>query len=133
MSIKILIADDEGINRLFVKSILTSKGWQVEEAANGKEALEICSRQSFDLIILDIKMPVMDGKEASRRIREQENGNDGTKNGPILGFTAYVENELLEELKANGIDGIIRKPITETVLLRTISSYLSDDRNHEEG
>lgn len=125
MTKRILLADDEGINRLFIKSILTGQGWEVVEAGNGKEALELYTGQDFDLIVLDIKMPVMDGKETSRKIREIEEGRNESVGVPILGFTAYVDNDLVEELKANGINALIRKPITEKVLLRTISSYLS--------
>lgn len=125
MTKKILLADDEGINRLFVKSILTGQGWDVVEAANGKEALELFAGQDFDLIVLDIKMPVMDGKETSRKIREIEEGRNDSEGVPILGFTAYVGNDLVEELQANGINELIRKPITKKVLLRTISSYLT--------
>jgi len=126
MKKRILLADDEGINRLYVKSILTAQGWEVVEAANGKESLEISSRNSFDLVVVDIKMPVMDGKETARKIRELEMSRKASDDVPILGFTAYGGNELIEDLQANGIDGIIRKPITERGLLKTISAYLVD-------
>lgn len=127
MEKRILIADDEGINRLFVKTILMSKGWSVVEAADGKQAIELAAQQDFDLILLDIKMPVLDGWEAGKKIRALEREKDGSKRIPILGFTAYLEEDLMEELKESGIDGIVKKPITEEILLRKISSYLDQE------
>jgi CheY-like chemotaxis protein len=123
MSTRILIADDEGINRLFIKTILTSNGWLVDEASNGQAALELVERHEFDIIILDVKMPVMDGKRAAAEIRslEQKQGRTPTA---ILGLTAYAEKELVDELVQHGMNGVIHKPITEKALIGKITTML---------
>lgn len=125
MNKKILLADDESINRLFVKTILASQGWEVWEATNGKEALDLYTSGDFDLVILDIKMPVMGGVEACRKIRELEAAGDKSLRIPILGFTAYGGSAINEELSASGMNDLIRKPVTRESLLKTISSFLS--------
>ena len=118
-----MIADDEGINRLFIKTILTSKGWLIDEASNGQTAVELVEKQEFDIIILDVKMPVMDGKRAAAEIRslEQRQGRTSTT---ILGLTAYAEKELIDELMQHGMNGVIHKPITEKELIGKISAML---------
>src|SRR6056297_2801770 len=123
MSTRILIADDEGINRLFIKTILTSNGWKVDEASNGQAALELVEMHKFDIIILDVKMPVMDGKRAAAEIRslEQRQGRTSTT---ILGLTAYAEKELIDELMQHGMNGVIHKPITENELIGKIFAML---------
>ncbi|HKK64761.1 MAG TPA: response regulator [Clostridia bacterium] len=126
MSTRILIADDEGINRLFIKTILTSNGWIVDEASNGQAAIELVEKHEFDIIILDVKMPVMDGKRAAAEIRslEREQGRISTA---ILGLTAYAETELVEELVQHGMNGVIHKPITEKALIGKINAMLDSD------
>jgi len=121
-----LIADDEGINRLFIKTILTSNGWMVDEASNGQAAIELVEKQEFDIIILDVKMPVMDGKHAAAEIRalEREQGRSSTT---ILGLTAYAEKELVEELMQHGMNGVIHKPITEKALIGKITAMLDKE------
>lgn len=118
-----MIADDEGINRLFIKTILTSNGWTVDEASNGQAALELVEKHEFDIIILDVKMPVMDGKRAAAEIRslEREQGRTSTA---ILGLTAYAEKELVEDLLQHGMNGVIHKPITEKALIGKITAML---------
>ena len=126
MSTRILIADDEGINRLFIKTILTSNGWKVDEASNGQAALELVEMHKFDIIILDVKMPVMDGKRAAAEIRslEQRQGRTSTT---ILGLTAYAEKELIDELMQHGMNGVIHKPITEKALIGKITAMLDKE------
>jgi len=121
-----LIADDEGINRLFIKTILTSNGWIVDEASNGQAAIELVEKHEFDIIILDVKMPVMDGKRAAAEIRslEREQGRISTA---ILGLTAYAEKELVEELMQHGMNGVIHKPITEKALIGKITAMLDKE------
>ncbi len=118
-----MIADDEGINRLFIKTILTSNGWIVDEASNGQAAVELVEKHEFDIIILDVKMPIMDGKRATTEIRSLEQTQERTPSA-ILGLTAYAEKELIDELMQLGMNGVIHKPITEKVLIGKISGML---------
>ena len=123
MSTRILIADDEGINRLFIKTVLSGNGWEVAEAANGKAALDLVTEQAFDAVILDVKMPVMDGKQAAIEIRALES-EIGREQCILLGLTAYAEKELIDELKNIGMDGVIHKPITQESLIKRLSDML---------
>ena len=123
MSKRILIADDEGINRLFIKTILTTNGWIVDEASNGQTAVELVEKQEFDIIILDVKMPVMDGKRAAAEIRSIEQKQERSATA-ILGLTAYAEKKLIDELMQHGMNGVIHKPITEKALIGKITAML---------
>ncbi len=125
MSTRILIADDEGINRLFIKTVLAGNGWEVAEASNGKVAVDLVSEQAFDAVILDIKMPIMDGKQATLEIRALES-ELGREPCILLGLTAYAEKQLIEELESIGMDGVIHKPITQESLIKRLSDMLPE-------
>ena len=120
-----MIADDEGINRLFIKTVLAGNGWEVEEAPNGKVAVDLAARSPFDAVILDVKMPVMDGKQAAIQIRALEKELD-REPCILLGLTAYAEKQLIEELEGLGMDGVIHKPITQESLIRKLSAMLAE-------
>jgi AmiR/NasT family two-component response regulator len=101
---KILIADDESIIRMGLKSMLEELGHEVTAAVNGREALEMARRQKFDLAILDIKMPFTDGLQASKtmaRIRPM----------PIIMLTAFGDDELIEKASDMPIHGYLIKPV----------------------
>jgi CheY-like chemotaxis protein len=125
MSTRILIADDEGINRLFIKTVLVGYGWEVEDASNGRTALELVQQHPFDAVILDVKMPVMDGKQAASEIRAVEQ-KLGRPPCILLGLTGYAEKELIDELMSLGMDGVIHKPITQELLIRKLSAMLDE-------
>ncbi len=128
MSARILIADDEGINRLFIRTVLAGNGWEVEEAPNGKVAVDLAAQSPFDAVILDVKMPVMDGKQAAIQIRALEK-DSGREPCILLGLTAYAEKQLIDELKGLGMDGVIHKPITQESLIRKLSEMLAERKS----
>ncbi len=120
---RILVADDEGINRLFLRSLLQNHGWEVEEATEGDEAVRIASGEPFDVILMDVNMPVLDGFDATRRIREEAvEGRDGAP-VTILALSAYNDEQFYAECEETGMNGILSKPITETKLFRTLALY----------
>src|SRR5512147_1895263 len=89
--LRILVVDDDELNRRMMKILLTREGHQVDLAANGMEALDAVKYQRFDIVFMDLQMPTMDGVEASRRIREWENGGAHTF---IVALTAsYLPEE----------------------------------------
>ena len=116
MANKILIVDDEKIVRALIRKILENEQYEVIESTNGYEAVESAKKENPDVILLDMKMPVMDGIETCRRLRADEK----TKNIPILVITALGETKM-EAIKA-GVDDFINKPFdTEEVIIRVKS------------
>lgn len=117
---KILLAEDNDVNRRLASLLLSKHNFYVETAGNGEEALEKLRNESFDLVLMDVRMPVMDGIEASKRIR-----NDLKLNIPIIGVTAAVELEEDKELGINaGMNDFIFKPINPEELLSKINAHL---------
>jgi CheY-like chemotaxis protein len=105
--LKILVADDDVLNRRLMKVLLTHEGYQVDVAANGLEAFDAVKFQKFDIVFMDLRMPEMDGLEASRCIREWENGGQHTF---IVGLTASYLPEEGPKMFEAGIDNYIAKP-----------------------
>jgi CheY-like chemotaxis protein/HPt (histidine-containing phosphotransfer) domain-containing protein len=104
---KILVVDDDLLNQRMMQVILTREGYQVDLASNGLEALEAVKSHKYDVVFMDLQMPVMDGIEASRRIREWENGGRHTF---IVALTASYLPEQGHVLFEAGIDNYISKP-----------------------
>ncbi len=113
--LNILIADDEPITRMDLRELLQESGYNVvAEAGDGFDAVEACKKHHPDLVLMDIKMPYLDGLSASRLIIE-ENLADA-----VVLPTAYGEKEFVEEAKAIGISGYLVKPINVKSLIPTI-------------
>jgi CheY-like chemotaxis protein len=106
-SLKILVVDDDDLNRRMMQVLLKREGHQVELAANGIEALEAIKLREFDIVFMDLQMPVIDGVETSRRIRDWE---EGKKHTFIVALTASYLPEHGQELFEAGIDNYIAKP-----------------------
>ncbi len=104
---KILVVDDDLLNQRMMKVLLTREGYQVDLASNGLEAFDAIKFQHYDVVFMDLQMPVMDGIEASRRIREWENGGKHTF---IVALTASYLPEKGHILFEAGIDNYISKP-----------------------
>jgi AmiR/NasT family two-component response regulator len=111
--LSILIADDEAIIRMGLKEILEEAGHEIATAKDGVEAVRLAESISLDLVILDIKMPEMDGLEAARVILERARM-------PIIFLTAYGERELIERATQLPVMGYLVKPIKEPELLAMI-------------
>jgi len=117
-TLSILVVEDDKINRNVVCSILKAKGYNVDIACNGKEALEILEHKTFDVVLMDIRMPEMDGIEATRHIRlkEQETG----RHTPIIALTAYAIQGDRERFLSAGMDDYVPKPIQMEELFKSI-------------
>ena len=116
----ILVVDDVAVNRELVATILGVFGHQITEAAGGAEAVEAALCQSFDLILMDLQMPGMDGLAATRAIRATSDLNGAT---PILALSANVLPEHTEASRAAGMDDHIAKPINAEELLTKIAHW----------
>ena len=122
---KILIVDDDIINLMLAKAIVTNVVANVEitEAVNGKIAMEQAIANDFDIIFMDVQMPVMNGKEATKAIRNHEETID--RHTIIIGITAGTQNDEREKCLSSGMDEFMTKPIELAKLKETIERALS--------
>jgi CheY-like chemotaxis protein/signal transduction histidine kinase len=120
---KILLVEDNAINQKIVLLSLSKQVNQIDVAANGKQALEMFGTKQYDLILMDIKMPVMDGIVATKKIREIE--STGDRHIPIIAVTANALAGDRENCLAAGVDDYIAKPFTTDSLIRTMKNYLA--------
>lgn len=104
---KILVVDDDNLNQRMMQLLLRRDGYQVDVVSSGPEALEAVKLQKYDVVFMDLQMPVMSGVETSRRIREWENGGQHTF---IVALTASYLPEKGQELFEAGMDNYIGKP-----------------------
>ncbi len=118
--LRILLVEDECVNRLTGRRLLGKMGHQVVDVANGREALEALAGERFDLVLMDIQMPVMDGMEATRRIRADTSGAFDP-HIPIIAMTAYAMNGDREKFLAGGMDGYASKPVDMAELTQAMS------------
>jgi CheY-like chemotaxis protein len=118
--LRILIVDDVAVNRELVTALLSPFDLQLTEAANGAEAVDAALRDPFDLILMDLQMPVMDGLAATRAIRSNSVFNNAT---PILAVSANVMPPQVEACRAAGMNDHIAKPIDPTSLLSKIAQW----------
>ena len=130
--LKILIADDVTTNRALAAKVLSRKGHQVVEVKNGLQAYEAFLNEIFDVILMDIQMPVMDGLEATRRIRSWENTSTKSNHGkrktptPIIALTANDEESARENYKQAGMNAVIIKPLDIKTVLPIIRSIIGE-------
>lgn len=110
---RILLADDNALNREMTRAILGVFDAEVVEARDGQQAVEAARAQAFDLILMDIRMPVLDGLDATRLIRAEPGPNQGA---PILAFSADMDFQL-----SDIFDGLVRKPITAAQLIQAVA------------
>jgi CheY-like chemotaxis protein len=113
--IKVLVVEDITLNQLLMKTLLDDFGFERDIAGNGKIAIEKLGQKSFDIILMDLQMPEMNGFEATEYIRNQLHSNI-----PIIALTADVTTVDLEKCKAVGMDDYISKPVDERILYNKI-------------
>jgi PAS domain S-box-containing protein len=119
VGLRILLAEDNVINRALVDGILGKRGHSIVHATNGREALEFVSAETFDLIFMDLQMPEVGGLEATRRIREMERANS-SRHIPIVAMTAHAMTGDRQRCLDAGMDDYISKPMEKTVLLELL-------------
>jgi CheY-like chemotaxis protein len=120
--VKVLLAEDHPVNRTVVVRLLGNLGASVTPAANGREALERWSKERFDILVLDLEMPELDGLGVAREIRERERGTYDRL--PIVALTAHAGEEQRERCFRAGMDGFVTKPFAESELTSAIRSVL---------
>ena len=118
----VLLAEDNPVNQKLALRLLEKRGHTVVLAGDGKEALAALTRRPFDLVLMDVQMPDMDGFEAAKRIRREEAGTG--RHVPILAMTAYAMKGDRERCLAAGMDDYVTKPIQPAELFETIDRLL---------
>jgi two-component system, sensor histidine kinase and response regulator len=119
----VLVVDDNIVNQKVAQRFLQRMGCTVTIAGDGAEAIRLVEQQKFDLILMDLQMPVMDGCAATRRIRELEGTRIRT---PIVALSADVTQAQLERARAAGIDDYLTKPIEVDRLQAVLQQYLEN-------
>ena len=125
--LRVLVVEDNPTNRLIATRLLQQLGATVETADDGLQGVEAASRSAFDLIFMDIQMPVMDGVEATRRIRALAGPASET---PILAMTANAMSHQSETYIAAGMNGVVAKPLSPAALVAQIAAIVAPS-DHE--
>jgi two-component system cell cycle response regulator DivK len=123
MSKRILVVEDQEDNMQILRDVLVSADYQVSEAQNGEEALAAVASQRPDLILMDIQLPVMDGYEATRRIK----ADAATRSIPVIAITSYALGSDEQRAREAGCDDFVPKPYSPRELLAKIRGYLGQD------
>lgn len=119
---KILIAEDSSVIQNLTKKILSLQNYEIASVKNGNEVLEVLENENFDLILMDIAMPKMNGVECTRKIRALEDMEKS--NIPIIAITGNAMNYTVEEFKKIGINEYVPKPIDFDHLVELVNNYL---------
>jgi two-component system cell cycle response regulator DivK len=120
MTKSILVVEDQEDNRQILRDLLSTGDYELIEAENGQEALDALATKRPDLILMDIQLPVMDGYEATRRIK----ANPDWKSIPIIVVTSYALSGDAEKARAAGCDDYVTKPYSPRQLLAKIREFL---------
>jgi two-component system, cell cycle response regulator DivK len=120
MSKRILVVEDQEDNRRILRDLLTSAGYEIIEAENGQEALAAAARERPDLILMDIQLPLLDGYEATRRIK----ADPDLRAIPIIAVTSYALSGDEGKARAAGCDAYVTKPYSPRALLAKIREYV---------
>jgi len=117
---KILVVDDEPLNRELACDLLEVAGYTTYEAADANEAIQKAREDKFDIILMDIQLPGMDGLMATKIIKEDSINKDT----PVIALTAYAMKGDKEKIEAAGCDGYLTKPINTKEFARSVAGFL---------
>ena len=120
---RFLLVEDNLVNSLLAETVLRNWGWEVTTAASGQAAIKLFEFRPFDLVLMDIQMPGMDGETAARALREHSNPIQAAT--PIIALTARAQAGEAERLQAAGFAGYLAKPYREEQLLQTMQAVLA--------
>ena len=123
---RVLLVEDNAVNRKVARANLRGFGLEVLEAENGSLAVDAVSSGRFDLVLMDMHMPVMDGLEATRRIRAAEAATAGARRLPIVAMTANVLREAVDACGAAGMDDFLPKPFARRQLVEVLARWLGE-------
>jgi signal transduction histidine kinase/DNA-binding response OmpR family regulator len=128
-AIYILIVEDNVLNQRVLRNYLEKKGYRCQVAHHGQEALEKYNQDTFDLIFMDIEMPIMGGLEATQRIREKENLSNSNSTTPIIGLSGNASKEQIQTGLKAGMNAYMTKPYHREEVYRMIDHYVQPTAN----
>lgn len=128
MSARILVVEDDQLNRFALKKLLEKGGYIVHEVEDGQGALELLRHETVDCILMDVQLPIMNGVEATQAIRAHD-GSLYDPKVPIIALTSYAMPGDKEKFLAAGMDDYLAKPTTYQQLEQIISKYLPGNGN----
>ena len=117
---RVLVVDDNQVNLIVAKKLLEKNGLSVTTADSGASSIELLASHKFDIILMDIQMPIMNGYEATIKIKQKE----GMNKTPIVALTASIGKDEIESIKKCGMQGVVDKPIDINQLFKTLADLL---------
>lgn len=120
---RVLVAEDSSVIQNLTKKILQFQNFDIVAVKNGKQVLEKMEKEEFDIILLDINMPLMDGMECAKQIRALPDTKKA--NVPIIAITGNAKNYTLDEFKNVGINEYLQKPLNFDTLVNLVKKYTS--------
>jgi len=120
VSKRVLIVEDQEDNRAILRDLLSKSGYDLIEATNGEEGVALAQSQRPDLILMDVQLPIIDGYEATRRIKS----NAELRSIPVIAVTSYALSGDEAKARAAGCDAYVAKPFSPRLLLAKIRKYL---------
>jgi CheY-like chemotaxis protein len=121
-TLDVLVVEDNEINRQVAEGLLGKLGHRVTCVVNGQEAVDILDEKNFDIVLMDVQMPEMDGYEATRQIRRK---SGPVAQLPIVAMTANATSNDVEAAMLSGMDGYLSKPVTRARLSETLAKHTS--------
>ena len=122
---RILLAEDVKLNQILTQKLLARSGFEIDIVENGLQAVEAVSRNDYDVVLMDVQMPEVDGIEATKRIRALSSDKSRV---PIIALTAQAEVNTEDDLRAAGMDDYISKPINFDILFTKLSTLAARRR-----
>jgi two-component system, cell cycle response regulator DivK len=121
MAKRVLVAEDSSVIQNLTKKILTMQNYQIDSAKNGEQVMKKVQEEDYDLILLDINMPVMSGMECAKQIRSM--GDTKKSQIPIIAISGNAKNYTLEDFKEVGINEYLPKPLNFDLLVELVNKY----------
>lgn len=120
---KVLVAEDSSVIINLTKNVLMFENYQITSVKNGQQVLDKLAKEDFDLILMDINMPIMDGIACTKAVRLLEDKKKSKV--PIIAITGNYKNYTLDDFKKAGLDEYVQKPLDYDHLLATVKKHLS--------
>ena len=123
MSKRIIVAEDSSVIQNLTKKILSQMNYEIISVKNGQQVIDLLEKEKFDLILLDIHMPVMDGMECATRVRNLDSDN---KTIPIIAITGNANNYGMKDFESVGINDFLPKPLNYDNLVEMVGKYVNN-------